>query len=55
MATWIKVFHDGQLTHQWQCSECKDVWEVVGIYTPLGLGFNTCPGCGAEMTGIGEE
>lgn len=51
-AAWIRLGDIGFLTAEWQCSACLESWEVVGILTPKGLGYEACPNCHAKMTGV---
>ena len=55
MAKWIRGETVGIMTHLWSCSACNSTYEVSGIYTPFGLGYQLCPFCHAEMTGIEQR
>ena len=51
-AKWIRGENVGPITHLWACSACGSAYQVTGIYTPIGLGYHTCPNCNANMEGI---
>ena len=51
-AAWVRVGDVGFLTHEWQCSACLKSWDVLGILTPKGLGYDECPSCHAQMVEV---
>ena len=51
-AAWVRLGDVGFLKHEWQCSACLSSWEVEGIMTPKGLGYDECPNCQAKMVEV---
>ena len=53
-ATWVRIGDVGRVT-LWQCSACKMIMELRGIYTPYGLGNTECPECHANIVGVNQN